>query len=236
MNEIPTTRWSLVMRTTDDDPEVARRAVAGLCETYWYPVYLFYRRQRCAPDEARELTQELFLDLIEGNDFARAEKSRGRFRDYLLGAARHRLANANRGDRRLARREASFAVDTATGEARFVAEPTTERTPEDAFRAAWAREVVARVLEGLASEYATRGDLPFFHRLVGHLLPDRSEPAYAELAAAFDKNVGAVKMAVKRLRERFGMKLRDHVAAYTADEEIEGELRFLLASLNEGAR
>jgi RNA polymerase sigma factor (sigma-70 family) len=236
VRDIPTTRWSLVLRAADLDPAVARRAVAALCEMYWYPVYVFYRRQRCSPDAARELVQDLFLDLIEGNDFARADRSLGRFRNYLLGAASHRLANAKRGGRRAANRELPLTVDETNGDRRLMAEPATDRTPEDEFLAAWAREVVSRALEALAREYATRGDLPFFQRLVGYLAPDRSDPGYTELAAAFGKKVGAVKMAVKRLRERFAVQLRNQVAAYTEDKDVESELRFLLAALTAGAR
>lgn len=234
VSKIPTTRWSLVLQTSNADPELARRAVSALCEAYWYPVYLFYRRARCNPEAARETAQELFADLIERNDFARADPRRGRFRDYLLGAARHLLANTRRRARSREGREVPFFVDCKDGETRVAIEPASDRTPESEFRAAWAREVVSRAIEGLASEYEARGDLPLFRRLVPYLVSDGSEPAYSDLSAAVGKNVGTVRMAVTRLRERFRRKLRDQVSTYTADEEVEEELRFLLASLNPG--
>src|SRR5262249_52234921 len=230
MAGIPTTRWSIVLQTAGADPEVARRAVRWLCETYWYPVYLFYRRSGCLPDEANDLVQGLFTDLIAGNDFARADRTRGRFRNYLLGAARHRLLNARRGDWR----EVSLELGSRDGEARYRAEPVTRATPEAEFFAAWSREIVRSVLDELEGEYAARGERDLFGRLVGCITGD-DEATYAEIAAAHEKPAAAVKLAAPRRRRGLGERRRAGVAVYTADEDVEDELRQLLAALTETA-
>ena len=226
MPGIPTTRWSIVLQTGREDPEVVRRAVRWLCETYWYPVYVFYRRSGCDPDEASDHVQGLFTALIAGNHFARADPARGRFRDYLLGAARHRLQNA----RRDALHEVSLELRMRDGESRYRVEPQTRRTAEDEFFAAWAREIVRAALEDLGSEYTGRGERTFFERLVG-CITGADDATYAEIAAAFEKPPGAVKMAAHRLRRRFGKRLRERVAETTDDEDVDDELRGLLAAL-----
>src|SRR5829696_5477099 len=66
-----TTQWSLVAR----DAAVARAALAGLCQLYWYPVYAFIRRSGHAHDDALDLTQGFFAGLIEKNVVAQADRS-----------------------------------------------------------------------------------------------------------------------------------------------------------------
>ena len=41
----------------------ARRALASLCEAYWYPLYAFIRRRGSPPEPAEDLTQEFLLAL-----------------------------------------------------------------------------------------------------------------------------------------------------------------------------
>ena len=38
MGRMGTTNWSLVLRAGADDSSIARAALGGLCEAYWYPV------------------------------------------------------------------------------------------------------------------------------------------------------------------------------------------------------
>ncbi len=45
-----TTRWSLVQRAADPQHPEARRALAALCEDYWYPLYAYMRRSGCSPN------------------------------------------------------------------------------------------------------------------------------------------------------------------------------------------
>jgi len=40
-----TTRWSVVLAAAGRDTSGAHQALATLCETYWYPLYAYVRRQ-----------------------------------------------------------------------------------------------------------------------------------------------------------------------------------------------
>ena len=80
--------------------------LAVLCENYWFPLYAFVRRAGHAADDARDLTQEFFLRLLAKNSVAAADRQRGRFRSFLLGAMKHFLANQQR---RQGRRNAAAA-------------------------------------------------------------------------------------------------------------------------------
>src|SRR5262245_5766993 len=97
----PSTQWSRVLELRERDRGTFRSALNDLCRLYWKPVYAHIRTSRPAgPDEAKDLAQEFFLELIEGELLKRATPERGSFRGYLKGAIRlfllerHRAASA----------------------------------------------------------------------------------------------------------------------------------------------
>ena len=71
----------------------AAAALAELCQRYWYPLYSYVRRRARDAAEARDLTQEFFVRLLEKNVVAFATPERGRFRAFLLTALKNFLAN-----------------------------------------------------------------------------------------------------------------------------------------------
>ena len=40
-----TTRWTIVLSSRDPLSSVSTRAPESLCQSYWYPLYVFVRRQ-----------------------------------------------------------------------------------------------------------------------------------------------------------------------------------------------
>ena len=88
-----TTRWSLVAAAQDPAAPESRQALADLCAAYWYPVYAYVRRRGYDHHKAQDLTQGFFARLLEKNDLAAADRTRGRFRSFLLAACQHFLAN-----------------------------------------------------------------------------------------------------------------------------------------------
>ena len=58
---------------------------------YWYPLYAFARRQGLAPEDARDVTQEFFAQLVASGGVSTATPERGRFRNFLLKSFRNLL-------------------------------------------------------------------------------------------------------------------------------------------------
>lgn len=90
-----TTRWTLERQTRGTSPE-ARAALSELCAAYYAPVVAFLRREGRDDDAARELAHGFFARVLADDALGEAERGRGRFRSYLLGAVKHFLANARR--------------------------------------------------------------------------------------------------------------------------------------------
>jgi RNA polymerase sigma factor (sigma-70 family) len=228
-----TTRWSVVLAAGRGSGAGSRDALARLCETYWYPLYSYTRRWGHDADRAQELTQEFFTRLIEKHDLVRVDPKRGRFRSFLLASMKHFLLN-DRDREHAAKRnrgQAPMPLEFETAEGRFRLEPVDLQTPERAFERQWALTVLDRTLRRLRAEHEKAGKGGLFDCLKGALTGEKSA-SYAELAAESNMTEGAVKVAVHRLRRRFGELLREEIAETVADpEEVDDEIRYLFSVL-----
>ncbi|MEX1026826.1 MAG: hypothetical protein WD049_02290 [Candidatus Paceibacterota bacterium] len=79
-----TTRWSTVLAAQQEGTAGSETALATLCETYWFPLYGYVRRQGYQPAEAQDLTPAFFARLLEKNDLREVGRDRGKFRSFLL--------------------------------------------------------------------------------------------------------------------------------------------------------
>jgi RNA polymerase sigma-70 factor (ECF subfamily) len=228
-----TTRWSLVAAAKDPAAPQAREALADLCRLYWYPVYAYVRRRGHNHHTAQDLTQAFFARLLEKNDLAAADRTRGRFRSYLLTACQHFLDNEH--DRETAKKRGGgrtrVPLDFADADGRYSREPADADTPERLFDRQWALGLLDRALAELRGEYAESGRGKLFDALKD-CLTGGADVAYAELATRLGMTEGAVKVAVHRLRQRYRDRLRGLIADTVAtDDEVDAEIRDLFAAL-----
>ena len=68
-HDFATTRWSLIAAVGESSSAESRDALAFLCETYWYPLYVYVRRKGHQVAEAQELTQSFFAELLKQERF-----------------------------------------------------------------------------------------------------------------------------------------------------------------------
>ena len=232
-----TTRWSLVRSAGSDGSKDthAGRALAELCESYWYPLYAYVRRKGVDAEEARDLTQAFFAMLLERNDLAAADPQRGRFRSFLLGAMNHFLSNHWRAERAQkrggGRRVASLDIDLDDGETRYSREPGHDETAERIFERRWALTVLGQAMDTLRAEMAESGKAGQFDTLRGYL-DGSTTTAYADVAAELGMTEVATRVAVHRLRDKYRRCLRRMIGETVETEaEIDAELRELLGAL-----
>ncbi len=227
-----TTRWSVVAAAGAQSQE----ALAALCATYWYPLYAYARRSGRSADDARDLTQGFFTRLLEKHDIARADRERGRFRTYLLSAFQHYMANERERERALKRGGAAalVSIDTVTAETRYSKEPADPREPDRMFEREWALALLDRALERLAEEQAHAGKGDAFAVLRGHLTAGSDAAGAAEIAEKTGLSENAARVALHRLRKRYGELLRLEVAETLPDgRAVEDEIRDLFDALQE---
>jgi RNA polymerase sigma-70 factor (ECF subfamily) len=228
------THWSVVMAAGQRDSPESEAALATLCGRYWYPLYAYARRRLPDAEHAQDLTQEFFARLLEKNYLRQADRQRGKFRTFLLTAFQHFLAKeherANAQKRGGGRRVLSLDFDR--GERRYHREPSHHATPEAVYERGWALMLVEQGLARLREEFVTSGKERLFDSLKGTLTAGQATPPYAELAGQLGMSVEALKVAVHRLRRRYGELVRAEIAqTVTTAEEIEDELRDLFAAV-----
>jgi RNA polymerase sigma factor (sigma-70 family) len=229
------TRWSIVLAAAQPDSPVARKAVAALCEAYWYPVYAFIRRQGCDREKAKDLTQDLFANLIEKRSFQTLDCDKGRFRSFLLACVRH-LLNHERSREKAVKRGGGYQIqslDERLAEERYELEPVDGMSPDKLFDRRWALTLLEGTLKQLKREHEEMGRGQQFEALQG-LLTDSGETgdSYREVARQLNVSANAARQAAHRLRVRFREVLRAQIAQTVAGpHELEAELRDLRALL-----
>ena len=146
-----TTRWSLVQQAARGNDTPARAALEELCQAYWLPVYAFMRRQTRDLHEAQDWTQGFFASLLSRDAFAELTPERGRFRSFLLAAARHFASNERDKNNAIVRggHVLLHSLDYEEVEQRLARELSTSATAESLFERQWAHSVLDRVLRQL---------------------------------------------------------------------------------------
>ncbi|HEV8268717.1 MAG TPA: sigma-70 family RNA polymerase sigma factor [Thermoanaerobaculia bacterium] len=232
-----TTSWSLVLAAggASATTTAAGEALATLCSRYWYPVFAFVRRQGYPPEDARDLTQGFFTRVIEKGDVGDADRSRGRFRTFLLSACSHFLSNERDRAGALKRGGGFVAVplDLIEAEGRYERALASDETPERLYDRQWALALLSSCLESLRTEYEIAGQRRLFERLEGYLTAEDATGAYAEAAVELGMTTSAVKTAVHRLRRRYRDALLRHIAdTLSSSDDGDDELRHLLEALS----
>ncbi len=228
------THWSVVLLAGQQPSPLAEAALGKLCRAYWYPLYAYVRRRGYNVADAQDLTQEFFSRLLEKRYLDAVDRTRGKFRSFLLATLEHFLANEWR--RAHAQKRAGgkliFTLDDDTGETRYAAEPADPVTPEKIFERRWAMTLLDQALSRLREECIRDGKAELFEHLKGALLAEQGCPAYSAIAAQLAMSEGAIKVAVHRLRRRYGELLREEIGQ-TVDgpDKIDEEVRSLFAAL-----
>jgi len=226
-----TTHWSVVLTAQGESP-AAEEALEKLCRMYWRPIYSFVRRQGVAPEEAEDLTQGFFAQLLERGSLSAVRKEKGRLRSYLLGALKYFLADEQRRAMAIKRGKGQrlIPLEELRSENRVEMEPADPVTAEMIYERRWALTVLERVLSRLKDEYVAAGNAALFDALK-ELLPDEpGSPSQAEIAARLGMSENAVRQAFYRFRQRYQSILREEIAHTVATPaDIEDELRHLIA-------
>jgi RNA polymerase sigma factor (sigma-70 family) len=234
METFATTHWTVVLAAGRSGQPQGEAALADLCRIYWYPLYAYVRRGGYAPTDAEDLTQGFFLHLIQGNAVARADRNKGRFRSFLLGALNHYLADAQaraqtqkRGGGWLA-----ISIDGAEAEERYRLEPVDAWSPDRLFERQWALALLDQVFQRLEKAESEAGRGAVFERLRQFVAFAGGAQPYAEVAQALGMTEEAVKKAVQRLRHRYQQLFRQEICQTVENPtEVDAEIHYLCETM-----
>src|SRR6266581_9252660 len=207
-----TTHWSVVLMAGDTAIPGACEALEKLCRTYWYPLYAYVRRQGRGPEEAQDLTQAFFAQLLARGSLGTVSREKGRFRSFLLASMNHFLADewdrAHRqkrgGDARV------IPLDAMAAEERYRFEPVDRLDAARLFDRRWAMTVLEQAISRLETEFSDRPKV--FGELQSLLVGDGAGRTCADAAANLSMTEVAVRAAISRMRKRCRELVREEIA------------------------
>lgn len=236
----PSTNWSMVACAGHARTSVRWRALDGLLRQYGPALraYLVGRR-RVPPDRADDLLQGFLTSrVVEQQIVRRADRTRGRFRTFLLTALDRYAVDEHRRDA-AAKRGGGVAAPASLD---AVAEPEHPAAPADAdaFDLEWARQTVDLALRRMRRECEAGGRADvwgvFEARVVAAAFGDGEPLPYDRLVARF--GLASPEQASNLLvtgKRMFARNLREVAGEYAGDEhDAEDEVRRLKQILAEG--
>jgi DNA-directed RNA polymerase specialized sigma24 family protein len=226
----PETRWSVLALATVNGDERARQALDELCRRYWQPVCAVIRTWNPSCDDPGDHTQAFFAYLLERSALRKADRSRGRFRTFLLTLLwrflrdeRKRALAGKRGGEEVRVSLDDDAMEELPGDAVPLAE-TLDRE--------WALATLDRALEILRAEVVESRGEAGWAALKCHLPGSAGVPPMTVTAEALGIGEGGTRAEIHRLRSRCREVLRrELMKTVSAPDELDDEIRHLCRSL-----
>jgi RNA polymerase sigma-70 factor (ECF subfamily) len=237
-----TTHWSLIGEIQSDQ-DGDRSLIGLLLERYWKPVYFYLRRKGQTHDEAEDLTQGFFHEVVLNRDLVqRADQTKGRFRTFLLHALKQYLIDEYH--KCAAQKRIPNGKLVPLGLAPLPALPAAVEAsdPQDSYDYGWMASLLDQVLFQVQTRCGEEHlDLHWqlFHdRLVRPILDNTDPPSLGELCRKYHiadkKKASNMVITVKRC---FKTILWEHVRhTVTTEEETDEELAEIMRLFGKSAQ
>lgn len=225
----PPTRHSAIAALRSGDPAERARGLATLASVYWRPVYSYLRLRWNRPhEEAADLAQDFFAELVQKELLARFDPSRARLRTWLRVCIDGLVANHDKAASRQKRGGGSPAPHFDFDSVREEVERLSAESPEARFEKEWARGVFAMALERLRLACEAAGKAEHYALLERYDLGSE-RPTYAQLAQRSGISVTDVTNRLFRTRRELRRIALEVLRELTASEdEFREEARALL--------
>jgi len=229
--EFPATSWSMVAAARDPSHPEYRENLQRLCSQYWKPVFWFFRfLRRSSVEEAKDLTQEFFVHLIEGSFLDRVQPTRGRFRAYLKASLRNFASDDYDKNQRLKRGGGIeiFSIDISDEERRPELPDPKGTSPEQELDRHWAKTLTEQGIESLKTSLGKEGLGSDFELFKIYYYPDveeRDSHTYASLAKKFGITPYDIANKLHRVRKIFKETIKNLIRDSVSSEQA-AELEF----------
>ncbi len=235
-----TTSWTLLEGLHADSEAHRRESFDMLARIYWPPVFAYIRRFGKSEEEAADLTQAFFSDVVVTRRlFEGADQDLGRLRDLIRTALRRYLIDAHRTERRPVDARL-VSLDAIEREERLLSRDTASNQ-EEAFDRRWALALMQEALRRTEAHFREIGKLShwrvFEARVVRPATRPADSPPLAQLAAQYDYPSAAdVSAALQVVKKRLAAILQQVVAETTSpDGAATSEYQHILTLLGKRA-
>lgn len=233
----PPTRWSVVAAARSNDPDQRTRALDALFAAYWKPVYKYIRLKYSKdPDESQDLTQGVFIELLERDLLSRFDPEKSRLRTYIRLCVDSFVLNEIKHSGRLKRGGdvVHLAIDFPAAEGELAIQtidPGSIPSPdnfEEFFEKEWIRNLFTVAVEDLKRICAERNRQTAFELFDAYDLAENEAVSYAELTAAHGVSITEVTNQIAWARREFRRVAKQRLRELcSSDEEFAREASIL---------
>jgi len=229
-----TTHWSM-LEGIKKRGDKERNLIGLLLERYWKPVYCYLRRKGYDNEQAKDLTQGFFHEVVLDRDLIdRADPSKGSFRTLLLHALNHYLVDEQRKERARKRIPKDKLVPLDVADPPALPEIVDRFGPEETFNYAWKADLLERALSEVKESYIKQGMESHWHvfrdRLLKPLLENQQSLALKEICQKYGiENEATASHMLETVKRRFQSVLRKQVRqTVLTGQVVEDELKEIL--------
>jgi DNA-directed RNA polymerase specialized sigma24 family protein len=233
-----TTHWSLIEDVKEHEDK--DRALVGLLlERYWKPVYCYMRRKGYDNEQAKDLTQGFFQEVVLNRHLVgRADSSKGRFRSFLLHALNQYLVDERRREttRKHIPRDKLIPLDI--DDLQTLPQMVSKLDAEQSFDYVWKAELLERALAEVKDRYIKRSMethwYVFQDRLLRPALEGKDQPSLKEICQRYDiDNEATVSNMLNTVKKLIRSVLKSYVrqtvvSKEVGEEELKEVFRFFL--------
>jgi len=229
-----TTHWSLIEDVESGDDK--DHALIGLLlDKYWKPVYCYLRRKGYNNEQAKDLTQGFFHEVVLSRDLVqRADQSKGRFRSFLLHALNQYLIDEKRRQGALKRIPRDKLVPLDFTNPPVLPHAISKQPPEECFNYAWKSTLLDQSLSQVRDQCLDQGMEKHWHvfreKVVKPILEDLEPLSLKEICAKYNIESGTrASNMIVTVKRRFQAALKKNVRnTVTSEKQIDEELREIL--------
>ena len=227
-DRFPPTRRSVIEAVRSIDAEERERARESLCAAYWKPIYKYVRLHWNRPaDEAQDLTQGFFIEMLERELLEKFDPKKGRLRTYLRVCVDSFVMNEDKWGRRQKRggNILNVALDFAAAEEELGAttiDPAKIVSPEsleEFFEKEWVRSLFALAVEDLRQLCEQRERTRTFRLFEAYDLEGDEKSSYDQLSKDYGISVPDVTNALAWARREFRRIALDRLRELCGSEE-----------------
>ncbi len=237
-----TTHWSLVEHIQSEDDK-DRVLIGLLLDRYWKPVYCYLRHKGHDNEEAKDLSQGFFHEVVLNRNLVqRADQAKGRFRTFLLHALDQYLLNEKRKQTTQKRSPKGKLVSLDISFPPTLPEAVLRLNPKDSYNYAWTASMLDQVLSEVKAK-CLEDDLEvhwhvFQDKIAQPILEDTSPPSFADICEKYgiDEQKKAANMVTtvkRRLQKALNQYLRNTA---TSDDEMQEEFAEIVQFFSKSAQ
>jgi len=235
-----TTHWSMIEDVRQQhDPDGAM--IESLLTRYWKPVYCCLRRKGYENEQAKDLTQGFFCAVVLDRHLVqRADRTRGRFRTFLLHALDQYVINEHAKQRAQKRSPQGRLISLDSEDLPELPHWIGEQDSQRAFDYAWMSSLLDRVISEVETFYVGQGKSVYWNvfsaRIVQPILDNQKPPSLPTLCETYGiENQRKASNMLVTVKRQFQQALIRQLRLTVLDEETaQQELEDIVGFFSQG--